>query len=914
MSQADPIIITGARTHQLKNVTLSLPRNQFIVITGVSGSGKSSLAIDTLFAEGQRRYAESLTAYARQFLPRMEKPDVTQIQGLSPTIAITQKVSSVNPRSTVGTLTDIYEYLKILFAKIGKTFSPLSGKEVKKATIASVIDFVQTLSCAFVVVSVRLERTALSLETFIPQLHNKGIQRIVYQGAFIRLEEALRQNILSDAYDVVLDRIALDDTDLPARTARLREALENAFFEGNGYLRIITSEGQSYDFSNQFVLDGMTFSEPSADLFSFNNPLGACPRCEGYGNCWTIDYDLVLPDKNLTLYDGAIAPWRMKSTQHYQEQLCAAPHGLPLFKPVKDFSPEEWRLLLHGNAHFEGLESFFNTLKKYAYKPFFRLLLARYKRKSLCPDCQGCRLRAEALYVRVGDKNIAELVRLPASGLYEWFQQLQLSPHETNIARRLLQELHIRLQTLINVGLGYLSLHRAAHTLSGGESQRIQLTLSLGNSLSDTIYILDEPSIGLHPQDTARLIEVLQALQQLGNTVVVIEHDAEMMQSADYLVEMGPLAGHLGGSVVAAGTLRDLLQNPQSLTGAYLKGEKKVHLDKSPRIPEQFITLKNAQLHNLKNVSVAIPLGVLCVVCGVSGSGKSSLIRGILYESVKNYLNGDTKQQKQLLQQLGAALKNITHIEMVDQNPIGKSTRSNPVSYIGAFELIRQLFSEQALSRQRKYSPGTFSYNVSGGRCAACEGLGVERIEMQFLSDMFLICEHCGGKRYQEAVLEVCYRDKNIFEVLEMTIDEAVVFFNKRPLILQKLQPLLDVGLGYLRLGQASSTLSGGEAQRIKLAHYLSIGSAKYPHLFIFDEPTTGLHFADIQKLLYAFEQLIRNGHSVISIEHNTEVIKNADWVIELGPGAGDKGGTIIFEGTPQELKQQKNSPTAPFL
>ncbi|MBV8254245.1 MAG: excinuclease ABC subunit UvrA [Chitinophaga sp.] len=918
----DSIFIKGARVHNLKNVSVSIPRSKLVVVTGVSGSGKSSLTMDTLYAEGQRRYAESLSAYARQFLMRMNKPDVDYIKGICPAIAIEQKVITRTPRSTVGSMTEIYDYLRLLFGRVGKTYSPISGQEVKKNEVSDVVDYITKLKAGTkVLLLVPFRRHAKrDAAEELNILLQKGFSRLYSPAAegngLLRIEdllEAKKPAVPKDAW-VLIDRLVAKDFDEDDKH-RIADSVQTAFYESEGdcYLEIDGKEMKH--FSNRFELDGMQFEEPVPNLFSFNNPYGACPTCEGFGQVLGIDADLVIPDKRLSVYEGAVAPWRGEKMGEYKEALIKASRksGFPVHKPIADLSDEQYQLLWTGNEHFYGINEFFKMVEQNLYKVQYRVLQARYRGRTTCPDCGGGRLRKEALYIKVGGKNIAQLVDMPVGDLAVWFDQLDLSEFDQQVGKRILVEIHHRLKTLLDVGLGYLTLNRVANTLSGGESQRIQLTRSLGSNLTNSMYILDEPSIGLHARDTHRLIQVLKELRDLGNTVIVVEHDELMMEEADYIIDMGPLASHLGGEVIFAGTYPEILQDPKSLTGRYLNGTLSIDPPAKVRKWKKAITVEGARQHNLKNITVDFPLNILTVVSGVSGSGKTTLVKQILYPALMK-LKGEFAERVGNFRGLKGAMDDVTQIEMVDQNPIGKSSRSNPVTYIKAYDEIRDLYSKQPLSKMRGFQPKHFSFNVDGGRCDACKGEGEVVVEMQFLADVHLTCESCNGKRFKDEVLEVTYKGKNIYDVLEMGVDEALEFFKDEKDVCNKIRPLSDVGLGYVKLGQSSDTLSGGEAQRVKLASFLGKGKAQGHILFIFDEPTTGLHFHDIQKLLNSFNALIDQGHSVLVIEHNMDVIKSADWVIDLGPEGGAGGGNLLYAGVPEGLKKVKESYTGQFL
>jgi len=937
----DVIYIKGARMHNLKNVDVAIPRNKLVVVTGVSGSGKSSLTMDTLFAEGQRRYAESLSAYARQFLMRMDKPDVDYIRGICPAIAIEQKVTTRTPRSTVGSMTEIYDYLRLLFARLGKTYSPVSGREVKKDSVSDVVDFVKTLpqGTKVQIMVALVTHYGRSVQEELNILMQKGFSRIYIKDFNddkpIRIEDVLAGEItLPDttieglegnkkkrkntgerrsAY-LLIDRIItkeFDEDDLH----RLADSIQTAFYESEGDCIIETNGIELHHFNSRFEADGMTFEEPSPNLFSFNNPYGACPQCEGFGQVLGIDEDLVIPDKRLSVYEGAVACWKGEKMSEWQKAFIrnAARFDFPVHKPVAELTESEFDLLWKGNSKVSGIADFFDMVSQNLYKVQYRIMQARYRGKTSCPTCKGSRLRPEALYVKVGNATIANLLSMPASDLYEWFRHLEFSEHEQLIGKRILLEIEQRLRTLLDVGLGYLTLNRLANTLSGGESQRIQLTKFLGSNLTDSLYILDEPSIGLHPRDTARLISVLKSLRDLGNTVVVVEHDDMMMREADYIIDMGPLASHLGGEVVAAGTYEHILNNKMSLTGQYLSGALRIEAAVARRKSRGHIRIEGCRQNNLKNVDADFPLNVLCVVTGVSGSGKTTLVKQTLYPALlKHY--GIGTERPGIHKYLGGDLDTITHVELVDQNPIGKSSRSNPVTYIKAWDEVRKLFTKQALAKMRGFSEKQFSFNTDGGRCDTCKGEGEVIVEMQFLADVHLLCESCKGKRFKEEVLEVTYRGKNVYDILEMSVDEAIAFFSDEKKLAVALQPLSDVGLGYVKLGQSSDTLSGGEAQRVKLASFLGKGKSKDKVLFIFDEPTTGLHMHDIRKLLGSFDALIDQGHSILVIEHNTDVIRSADWVIDLGPEGGAGGGYLLYEGPPEGLSAVKESYTGQYL
>jgi len=923
------ILIKGARVHNLKNIDVAIERNRLCVITGLSGSGKSSLAFDTLYAEGQRRYVESLSAYARQFLGRMQKPEVDYIKGISPAIAIEQKVNSRNPRSTVGTSTEIYDYLKLLFARIGKTFSPVSGKQVKRHRVSDVVDFCNNLGpgTKLLITSPLHINAKRTLESQLTILLQQGFNRILNGEEVVKIETLLNDNqIVGKGRDlkIVVDRLVISSEN-EELSSRLADSVQTAFYEGNGkcFVEVFTGKGmETHEFSNRFELDGITFEEPSVNLFSFNNPYGACKKCEGFGSIIGIDEDLVIPDKSLSVYQGAVAPWKGEKMGLWKEQLINHAHlfGFPIHKPYYELSKKQKELLWKGNKYFEGINEFFRQVEEQTYKIQYRVMLSRYRGKTECPECHGTRLRKDANYVKVAGKSISELVLMPLETLKNFFDELELPPYETEVSRRILIEIGNRLMFLCDVGLGYLTLNRLSSSLSGGESQRINLATSLGSNLVGSMYILDEPSIGLHPRDTYRLIKVLKRLKEQGNTVIVVEHDEDIIRSADQIIDIGPLAGAHGGEIVTNGTLDEILQNNTSFTAQYLNGKMEIPLPVTRRKWRDYIEITGARENNLKNLSVKFPLNVLTVITGVSGSGKSSLIKGVLYPALKRVLNGYAEQSGKF-DKITGDIRQIGAIEFVDQNPIGRSSRSNPATYVKAYDEIRTLFAGQQLAKVRGYKPGYFSFNIPGGRCEECEGEGVVKIEMQFMADIYLTCEACGGKRFKDEVLDITYRGRNISDILDMTVNEAIDFFGSDTSakaavtkILARLKPLQDTGLGYLKLGQSSSTLSGGEAQRIKLASFLTKGISEKPTMFIFDEPTTGLHFHDISHLLDAFNALIENGHTIVVIEHNPEVIKTADWVIDLGPEGGEKGGNIVFEGTPEALAETIDSYTGRFI
>ena len=917
VSPKENIIIKGARLHNLKNIDVVIPRNKLVVITGLSGSGKSTLAFDTLYAEGQRRYVESLSSYARQFLGKLHKPKVDYIKGIAPAIAIEQKVNSTNPRSTVGTSTEIYDYIKLLFARIGETHSPISGELVKKHTVTDVTSFVKSfkedtkllLLCPIVINEDR------DLKTVLKVLSQQGYARIKYEDQIYRIDDLPTDKKNYSDLKLVVDRVIVkDDEDF---YNRLSDAIQTAFFEGNGVCVIQNiTDNTTTEFNNKFELDGILFYEPNTHFFSFNNPYGACPSCEGYGNVIGVDEDLVIPNTGISIYDDAIYPFRTDSYRHYKEELIthAYKFDIPIHKPWFELTEEQKNLVWEGNKDFYGINHFFTALEEKSYKIQNRVMLSRYRGKTTCIECNGKRLRKEANYVKVGNKTISDLVTLPLDELSDFFKQLKLNKYEQKIGKRLLTEINNRLEFLQNVGLNYLTLNRTSNTLSGGESQRINLATSLGSSLVGSMYILDEPSIGLHPKDTERLINVLQDLRDLGNTVIVVEHDEDIMKAADYIIDIGPEAGTFGGHIVAEGSYDDILKS-DSLTAKYLTEEFEIETPKTRRNSKNFIQIVGARENNLQNIDAKFPLNSLTVITGVSGSGKSTLVKKILYPAMQKKMIGYGEKIGQHTEVTGS-YDQIKHIEFIDQNPIGRSSRSNPVTYIKAYDDIRALLSSQKISKIRNYKPKHFSFNVDGGRCEVCKGEGVVTIEMQFMADVHLQCDSCNGKRFKKEVLEVNFEGKNIDDILNSTIDDAVAFFIKhqQTKIANKLKPLQDVGLGYVQLGQSSSTLSGGEAQRIKLASFLVKGNTKDKALFIFDEPTTGLHFHDIKKLLASFNALIDKGHSIIVIEHNIELIKCADYIIDLGLDGGKKGGQLIFEGTPEELIKNKKSYTAPYL
>lgn len=915
------ILIKGARVHNLKNVDVAIPKNKLVVVTGMSGSGKSSLAFDTLYAEGQRRYVESLSSYARQFMGRMSKPEVDYIKGIAPAIAIEQRVITSNPRSTVGTSTEIYDYLKLLYARIGKTYSPVSGEEVKKDTVTSVTSFVTSLAQGTVTtISAPLHPTNnRKLKEELAILLQKGFVRVIYNGTMQKieslLEDAAVENRTAKPGDllIVIDRITVDGEEDTAN--RIADSVQTAFFEGKGDC-YVEENGTVHTFSDRFELDGITFEEPTPNFFSFNNPYGACKRCEGYGRIIGIDPDLVVPDKSRSVYDGAIAPWRGEKMGEWLQHLVknSIKFDFPIHRAYADLTDEQKELLWTGNRYFEGLNRFFKELEEQTYKIQYRVMLSRYRGKTDCPECKGTRLRKDASYVKINGKSISDIVLMPLDVALLFFQNLNLSENERKIASRLLTEICNRLLFLTDVGLSYLTLNRLSNTLSGGESQRINLATSLGSSLVGSIYVLDEPSIGLHPRDTQRLIGVLKSLRNVGNTVLVVEHEQEMMQSADYLIDIGPEAGVNGGRLVFDGTYDQILADDHSLTGKYLSGKEYISVPANRRKWHDAIRIKGARENNLQGIDVRFPLNVFTVVTGVSGSGKTSLIKRILYPALQKAIGNYSGEQTGQYDGIDGDIQRIEQVELVDQNPIGRSSRSNPVTYVKAWDEIRALYSSQSAAKAAGLKPAAFSFNVEGGRCDVCQGEGEVKIEMQFMADIVLPCEACGGKRFKQHVLDVTWKDKNVSDILDLSVDEALDFFADQPKIIAKLQPLGDVGLGYVKLGQSSSTLSGGEAQRIKLASFLIKGNNSKNTLFIFDEPTTGLHFHDIKKLLKSFDALIAQGNSILVIEHNMDMIKSADWIIDIGPEGGQAGGNLVFEGTPEDMVKHADTYTAQFL
>lgn len=908
------IFIKGARMHNLKNISIEIPRNRLVVITGVSGSGKSTLAFDTLYAEGQRRYVESLSSYARQFLDRMEKPDVDYIKGLSPAIAIEQKVTTSTTRSTVGTLTEIYDYLRLLYARIGLTYSPVTGEIVKKLEVADVVDELLKFEEGK---KYQILSPFKYSESIIEELLQKGINRILVNQKPKRLDQILveKQELeeLKASHDtwIVIDRSVIKKEEETVN--RMADSIHQAFELSEGYCRLDFPGEIAKDFNSRFEMDGMAFYTPTPQFFNFNSPYGACPKCEGFGNILGIDENLVIPDKTKSLYEGAVAPWKGESLGWWKEQFIknAEKIDFPIHTPIMDLTETQFNQLWFGSSAALGIRQFFNEVEAQTYKIQYRVLLSRYRGRTVCDECHGTRLRKETQYVKINNKNIGQTLMMTISELHEWMKSLVISEHDQKIASRILLEINNRLQFMIDVGLEYLSLNRFSNTLSGGESQRINLTRTLGSNLTGSLYILDEPSVGLHPQDTSRLIKVLKYLRDLGNTVIVVEHEEEIIRSSDYLIDIGPAAGRFGGEVVYAGPFN--AKGQKSLTTQYLNGELEIPLPEFRRKSANFIKVIGARQNNLKNIDVKIPLQSLTVVTGVSGSGKSTLIKQIVYPALKNKLE-DFSQKPGLHKDFIVPSKGISKVEMVDQNPIGRSSRSNPVTYIKAYDAIRELYAQQALSKMRGYQPKHFSFNVDGGRCETCSGEGETVVEMQFLADIHLTCETCKGKRFKSEVLEVQYKGKSIADVLEMSVEESLEFFSEKKDLVQKLQPLFDVGLGYVQLGQSSSTLSGGEAQRVKLASFLQKGSHRQPVFFLFDEPTTGLHFHDINKLLRAFNALIELGHTVVVVEHNLDVIKSADWIIDLGPTGGKDGGYLLYEGPPEGIVWEEKSITGKFL
>lgn len=925
LEEKDPqknILIKGARVHNLKNIDVAIPKNQLVVITGMSGSGKSSLAFDTLYAEGQRRYVESLSSYARQFLGRMNKPEVDYIKGIAPAIAIEQKVITSNPRSTVGTSTEIYDYLKLLFSRIGKTISPVSGELVKKDSVTDVVNYLSALpdESTVTILCPLYPHNQRTLKEELAVLLQKGFSRVVINNEIKKVEavledESIENKEITDEHEILIliDRIVTNQED--ETISRMADSVQTAFFEGKGDC-YVDFDGDRKLFSDRFELDGIKFEEPTPNFFSFNNPYGACKKCEGYGKVIGIDEDLVIPDKSKSIYDGAIAPWRGEKMKEWLDELVknSSKFDFPIHRPYSQLTKAEQKLLWKGNKYFRGLDEFFQHLEEQTYKIQYRVMLSRYRGKTTCPDCLGTRLRPDATYVKINGHSITDIVLMPLKKALNFFDELELNEQDQKIAKRLILEIKNRILFLNEVGLGYLTLNRLSNTLSGGESQRINLATSLGSSLVGSVYVLDEPSIGLHPKDTNRLIGVLKSLRDVGNTVLVVEHEEEMMQAADHLIDIGPEAGTLGGDLIFEGNYQEILKDKASLTGKYLSGVEEIAIPKRRRKATDYIEIKGARENNLKNIDVKFPLHVLTTVTGVSGSGKTSLVKRILYPALQKIIGNYSGEQTGAYDSIEGATNQIQSVELVDQNPIGRSSRSNPVTYVKAWDEIRSLYASQASAKASGLKPSAFSFNVEGGRCDVCQGEGEVKIEMQFMADIYLPCESCGGQRFKQHVLDITYQDKNVAQVLEMTIDEALEFFKDEHKIVNKLQPLVDVGLGYVHLGQSSNTLSGGEAQRIKLASFLIKGNNSHKTLFIFDEPTTGLHFHDIKKLMKSFDALIEQGNTIIVIEHNMDVIKCADWVIDIGPEGGEEGGNLIFEGTPEELIKDKNSYTGHYL
>ena len=922
------IHIKGARSNNLKNIELFIPKNKLVVVTGVSGSGKSSLIIDTLYAEGQRRYVESLSSYARQFLDRMKKPEVDYIKGICPAIAVEQKVSTSNARSTVGSMTEVYDYLRLLFARIGKTISPVSGEVVKKHEVSDVVNYIYSLpdeTKLQLLIPLQYHHDR-SLGQELNLLMQKGYSRIIYKDQITSIEDVLTNtsidlslsvvNVPKNEFRVLIDRFIVNHEDEDNKK-RIADSVQVAFSESEGECYISAPDTEEKYFNNRFELDGISFIEPTHQLFNFNNPFGACPKCEGYGKMLGIDPEKVLPDEDLSVYQEAIACWRGEKGKLWWNQLImsADKFDFPVHKPYRELTDEQKDLLWTGNRFFDGIDAFFQELEEGAYKIQNRVMLSRYRGKTVCNVCKGGRLRKESTYVKIDDRDITKLINLPIDELLAFIESVKISVYEQKIAERILAEIKSRLQTMVEIGLGYLTLDRLASTLSGGETQRINLTRTLGSNLTNSLYILDEPSVGLHPKDTEKLVAVLKKLRDLGNTVVVIEHEEAVIRNADYIVDIGPEAGVHGGHLVFSGPYSEFISGDhKNLTSDYLLGIRKINIPDVKRKILQKLYIRGARQHNLKNINVSLPLQAMTVVTGVSGSGKTSLVKHILYPALKLLINDPLAYSPGKHDEISGDVRNIKMVEMVSQSPIGKSSRSNPVTYVKAYDDIRKLYAEQQLSKIKGFEPKHFSFNVEGGRCETCKGDGYLTVEMQFLADVTLTCDECNGKRFKKEVLEVTYQDKNIFELLDMTIEESIDFFKNKKSILARLQPLYDVGLGYIKLGQSSSTLSGGEAQRVKLASFLTKEYASKNIFFIFDEPTTGLHFHDINKLMDAFNSLVENGHTVLIVEHNMEVIRAADWVIDLGPGGGKEGGNLIFEGRPEELKGITNSYTGQFL
>ena len=916
------ILIKGAKVHNLKNLDLAIPRNKLIVVTGLSGSGKSSLAFDTLFAEGQRRYVESLSSYARQFLGRMEKPQVDYIKGLSPAIAIEQKVSTRNPRSTVGTITEIYDYLKLLYARIGKTISPISGEEVKKHSVTDISNFVKSIEKGkrFMILSPFETEDDRTVEEELKLLLSKGFTRLIKDGNPYFIEDEL-SNFDSkkdfEKHDVLIDRLVIENIEDETWLYRLEDSIQTALFEGRGICKIEIPKEETTSFSDRFELDGIQFEEPSVNFFTFNNPYGACKRCEGYGSVIGIDKDLIVPDKSKSVYEGAIVPWRSETMKKWKIEFIehADKFDFPIHRPFNELTKKEIELLWTGNKYFKGINDFFSFLESKSHKIQYRVMLSRYRGRTTCPECHGSRLRKDAGYVKINGHSIMDITLMPVSDAIPFFNKLELSTYEQELSKLILGEIRNRLKYLQDVGLEYLNLNRLSSTLSGGEFQRIKLATTLGSTLVGSMYILDEPSIGLHPRDTTRLINVLKQLKAAGNTVIVVEHEEAIMEAADQIIDIGPEAGIMGGNLIFQGSFNEILKAENSYTADYLSEKRAVEIPIYPRKPTGKITIKGARENNLKNITVDIPLGILTTITGVSGSGKSSLVKKLLYPALGKILE-TVHVETGKMDAIEGDYNKLTHIEFVDQNPIGKSSRSNPVTYIKAYDAIRQLFADQTLAKQRGYKTAHFSFNVPGGRCDLCEGEGETTVEMQFLADLHLTCEDCKGKRFKQEVLEVQYNGKNISDILNLTVAESIEFFKDKKTITKRLQPLSDVGLDYIKLGQSASSLSGGEAQRVKLAFFLSKQNKhKAEHtMFIFDEPTTGLHFHDINKLMKSINALVDHGNTVVIIEHNLEIIKCADWIIDLGPEGGDKGGKLMFEGTPKEMIKLKDNLTARYL
>lgn len=928
-SRSNAIEIKGARANNLKNVSLEIPRNQLVVVTGVSGSGKSSITMDTLYAEGQRRYVESLSSYARQFLMRMKKPDVDYIKGICPAIAIEQKVSTRNARSTVGSLTEIYDYLRLLYARIGRTYSPISGKQVKKHEVSDVIDYLRKFKEGDKVqlfIPLQKKYKERKLEQELKLLLQKGYTRIQHKKELLQIQDVLEQKLLpieksvadfkEQTIKILIDRFVIKPDD-EENDKRMADSVLTAFYESEGECIIDVMGKAQQGFNNRFELDGMEFLEPTPHLFNYNNPYGACPRCEGYGKIMGIDEDKVIPNKSKSIYEGAVACWRGEKSKVFLEQFLTNAHhfDFPVHRPYQDLTREEQKLVWTGNTYFEGINAYFEELEKKTYKIQNRVMLARYRGKTKCPECDGGRLRKESAYVKITDRAITDLVILPIDELLLFFKNLKLNKYDATIAKRLILEVNNRLQFMLDVGLSYLTINRISSTLSGGETQRINLTRTLGSNLTSSMYILDEPSVGLHPRDTNRLVDVLKSLRDLGNTVIVVEHEEDIISNADYLIDMGPHAGIFGGEVVFAGPYEKIHKDvPDSLTAAYMSNRMSIPVPVRRRKFVSEIQITGARQHNLNNFDARFPLHTFTVVSGVSGSGKTTLVKGILYPALKKALGEAYTVAPGLHDGLEGDVKKITQVEMINQNPIGKSSRSNPVTYVKAYDTIRNLMANQQLSRIRGFKPKHFSFNVEGGRCETCKGEGEQVIEMQFLADVRLECEDCKGQRFRNEVLDVRYKDKNIFDILSLSIEEALDFFADAKDVVKKIKPLFDVGLGYIKLGQSSSTLSGGEAQRVKLASFLGKERSTEHIFFIFDEPTTGLHFHDIRKLLDALNALVEKGHTVLVVEHNMEIIKSADWLIDLGPGGGKNGGQLIYQGVPEGLPKVKKSFTGQYL